>query len=376
VLRGLLAEAADAAPPPGAPPQDLFAELSGEEAPEPPVAAVAPRGRSVRVLAIAAAAVVAVGIGAVVVAGDDGGHTVDQVAAPTTIAPTEEAVPPDAFRPVSPDQLGAAGSGTGGDAAPAPDVDSSGAGSSGSDRSATSGSGSTASGSGPTDSALVVKTGSMSLEVAKGAYDRTVDVVSTKAAGLGGYVSDSASNRDGGHASGQLTVRVPADRFEAFLSDLRRLGDVVAEDSQGADVGGQHADLQARLDALRATRDKLGTILAQAKTVDETLAVQDRITGVQTQVEQLEGQLRVLDDQVAMSSVTLDVTEPGADQFTSANPDDRDLGGAWADARHHFGDGVEDLVSWSGSAAVVLIVGLLLLGLGRLAWPRLRRFRI
>jgi hypothetical protein len=213
----------------------------------------------------------------------------------------------------------------------------------------------------------------MSLEVAEGTYDRTVDVITTKAAGLGGYVADSASSRDDGRASGQLTVRVPADRFDGFLSDLRGLGEVVAEDSQGTDVGGQHADLAARLSALRATRDKLGTILAQARTVDETLAVQDRITGIQTQVEQLEGQLRVLEDQVAMSSITLDIAEPGAHGISSTHRGERDLGGAWADARRRFGDGIETLVSWSGSLAVALVVGLLLLGLGRVAWPRLRR---
>jgi hypothetical protein len=365
LLRGLLADAADAAPPPGGPPEDLFAELAGDvsDAPAVPAATIAPRGRSIRVLALAAAAVVAVGIGAVVVSGDDGGRTTADVAAPTTMVPTDDFGDcPSCARAGGSTAAGGAAS----EAVPAPAAGSSG------DASSTG----AAAPDAPTDSALVVKTGSMSLEVAKGSYDRTVDVVSTKAAGLGGYVAASASSRDDGHASGQLTLRVPADRFEAFLSDLRRLGDVVAEDSTGTEVSGQHADLQARLDALRATRDKLGTILAQAGTVDETLAVQDRITGIQTQVEQLEGQLRVLEDQVAMSSVTLDVTEPGADRISSTNPDERDLGGAWADARRHFGDGVEDLVSWSGSAAVVLIVGLLLLGLGRLAWPRVRRFLI
>jgi hypothetical protein len=224
-------------------------------------------------------------------------------------------------------------------------------------------------GRGAADSAMVVKTGSLTLDVEQGAYDRTVEVLTTKAAGVGGYVAESTTSRSGDQPSGTLVLRVPTPAFDALLADARKLGDVVDESSQGTDVSGQHTDLQARLTALQATREKLTLILTKATTVDETLSVQDRITGVQTQIEQLQGQLASLDDQVAMASLTVDLAEPGADRIDVVHDDDG-ISGAWADARRRFGDGIERIVRWSGTAAVLALVGLVLLAAYRLARRR------
>jgi hypothetical protein len=224
-------------------------------------------------------------------------------------------------------------------------------------------------GRGTADSAMVVKTGSLTLDVEQGAYDRTVEVLTTKAAGVGGYVAESTTSRSGDQPSGTLVLRVPTPAFDALLADARKLGDVADESSQGTDVSGQHTDLQARLTALQATREKLTLILTKATTVDETLSVQDRITGVQTQIEQLQGQLASLDDQVAMASLTVDLAEPGADRIDVVHDDDG-ISGAWADARRRFGDGIERIVRWSGTAAVLALVGLVLLAAYRLARRR------
>lgn len=352
-LRELLAQAADSAPPPGGPPEDLLEGLARQQAEVPHPAL----GRPGRILAVAAAVVVTLGIGAALLGDEDPrsgvaaspGQEDSAIALSTTVpgfaeggSPALEAAPPAAVADADASGGGAADQGT------------------------------TARESELVDSASVVKTGSMSLEVEEGAYDRSVDLLTTKVAGMGGYVAQSSTSRTDDRPAGSLVLRVPAAQFDQLMADLRKLGTVLSEDSQGVDVGGQVADLDARLSALRATRDKLTTILAEAEGIDETLMVQDRITGVQTQIEQLEGQQRGLQDQVEMSSITVNLGEPGAERI-ELHADERDLGGAWADARRRFGDGVEDLVAWSGSAALVLLVGAVgALGL-RLAWPRLRR---
>jgi hypothetical protein len=227
----------------------------------------------------------------------------------------------------------------------------------------------TSSGKGVADSAMVVKTGSLSLDIEEGAYDRTVEVLTTKAAGAGGYVAESTTSRSGDQPSGTLVLRVPTPAFDGLLADARKLGEVVDESSQGTDVSGEHTDLQARLTALAATRDKLTLILSKAATVEETLSVQDRITGVQTQIEQLQGQLSSLDDQVAMASLTIDLAEPGADHIDVVRNDDG-IGGAWRDARGRFGDGIERIVRGSGSAAVLALVALVLWAAYRIARRR------
>jgi len=138
-------------------------------------------------------------------------------------------------------------------------------------------------------------------------------------------------------------------------------------------VTAQFTDLTARLTALQATRDRLATVLSEASNVPDILSVQDRITAVQIEIETVQGQQKLLEDQTSFATLAITLGEPGAEIIDIQTDPDDGLGGAWDDARRRFGDAIEGIVAWSGSAAVVLIVGLLLLGLSRIAWVGVRR---
>jgi hypothetical protein len=226
----------------------------------------------------------------------------------------------------------------------------------------------------PTDAAKIVKTGSIEIEVKRGSFERAVDLITTEAVGLGGYVANSRTSRSDDRPSGSLTVRVPVDSFEKLESDLRELGKVGSVTSKGTDVTAQFTDLDARLKALVATRDRLETVLAQASTVGDILAVQDRITAVQTQIEQIQGQQQVLEDQASFGTWAIALGEPGTEVRSEPAKDRDGLGQAWDDARRRFGDGIEGIVAWSGPIAIIVIVGAMLLALGRLGWVVVRRF--
>jgi len=225
----------------------------------------------------------------------------------------------------------------------------------------------------PTDGAKIIRTGSLDLEVREGAFAGTVDRIVAQTTGLGGYVAESTTSESVDSPSGSIVVRVPGSSFETLLADLRELGEVKAVSSKGTDVTAQFTDLSARLSALQATRDRLSTVLSEAATVPDILAVQDRITVVQVEIETVQGQQKLLEDQTSFATLAITLGEPGAEIIElDANPDDG-LGGAWDEARRRFGDSIETIVAWSGSAAVVFIVGLFLLGISRLAWVGLRR---
>lgn len=222
------------------------------------------------------------------------------------------------------------------------------------------------------DSAKVVRTGSVQVEVPKGAYAAAVGALTTKVAGMGGYVAESSSSEDQSRPSGVLVLRVPGDRFDDLLGEVRGTGEVRSEDTKATDVSAQSTDLAARLASAKGTRARFEAVLAQADAVDEILSVQDRIGQVQTQIEQLEGQLRLLDDQVALASLTVQLGEPGA-ELATYDDGERDLGGAWDDARERFGDGLESIVAGSGPAALLLLVAGVGYGAWRIAEPRVRR---
>ena len=206
----------------------------------------------------------------------------------------------------------------------------------------------------------------------EGAFQSTVERITAQTVGLGGYIAEATTSESDESPSGSITVRVPGESFDQLVSDLRELGEVKAVTAKGTDVTAQFTDLAARLSALTATRDRLSTVLAEADTVPDILAVQDRITAVQTQIEQVQGQQKLLEDQTSFATLAVTLGEPGAD-IIEAEQGDGGLGGAWDDAQRRFGDNVETLVSWSGSAAVALAVLLAGLLVFRFVWVAMRR---
>ena len=61
-------------------------------------------------------------------------------------------------------------------------------------------------------------------------------------------------------------------------------------------------------------------MLAEADTVTDILAVQDRITAVQIQIEQVQGQQKLLEDQTAFGTLAITLGEPGAEIIEAESP--------------------------------------------------------
>jgi hypothetical protein len=227
-----------------------------------------------------------------------------------------------------------------------------------------------------TDSARIVKNGALEVRVGKGTVTESVNRVTALATGLGGYVSDTrttSSEQSGSQASATITVRVPSAAFEQLMAEASKLGDVRSTTTSGQDVTAQFTDIEAQLAALTATRDQFLLVLGEAKNVNDILAVQDRLTQVQIQIDQLEGQKRLLTDQTSFGTLSVTLLEPGATAAVPPVDDNKDLGDAWRDARRNFGDALENIVGASGTLAVVFICGAALLTVGWFVYRGLRR---
>ena len=212
-----------------------------------------------------------------------------------------------------------------------------------------------------TDTARIIKTGSLEVEVGKGTVTESVNRLTALTTGLGGYLSETrttATSDSASQATATISVRVPAAAFEQLLAEASRLGEVRSTTTSGQDVTAQFTDIDAQLNALTATRDQFLLVLGEATNVNDILAVHDRITQVQIQMDQLEGQKRLLTDQTSFGTLTVTLLEPGT-QLSVPEPDDdpTDLGDAWRDARRNFGDAIETIVEASGTLAVVLLCG-------------------
>ena len=111
--------------------------------------------------------------------------------------------------------------------------------------------------------------------------------------------------------------------------------------------------------------------MSGAKTIAETLTVQQRVDDVQGQIDRLEGQRRVLQNQSDLATLTVTVSEKEPAVLSGARQ-----GGfskAWDDARHGFSSGVQALISRSGRALLVLLVAAVGFVVIRLGWRLARR---
>ena len=230
--------------------------------------------------------------------------------------------------------------------------------------------------SGPVDAAKIVKTGTLDLQVPHATLRVAVNRVTGAAVGVGGYVANSRTSYGTANPTAQITIRVPSDQFETAITRLDALPGVkvLGESENGTDVTAQYADLQAQLAAATAGRDALLVVLSRADTVGDILAVQDRVTAAQTQVEQLQRRINTLGDQAAFSSLAVTLSEkPSPAEAAAIHRNDRGLGKAWADARHGFSTGIEWIIARSGGALIALLAALAILFGIRYLYPVVRR---
>jgi hypothetical protein len=161
---------------------------------------------------------------------------------------------------------------------------------------------------------FLVQTGDMTLYVAKGQVPSAAGRITALADALRGYVLQSyvMSGVDGQKPSATITMRVPAQNFQEAIRRIGRWGEVKALQTGAEDVTGQYVDLKARLAHYRAVERRLLTFLANATSITQALAIQQRIDNTQLTVEELAGQVKAMREQITYGTLTVSVTEkPG-----------------------------------------------------------------
>jgi hypothetical protein len=228
------------------------------------------------------------------------------------------------------------------------------------------------------DAPKIVKTGNLDLQVARGTLRATVNRVTSTAVGLGGYVATSKSDVGGTDPTADVTIRVPVDAFETATTRLAAMPGVkvLSDGESGRDVTGQVSDLHARLTAATTERDSLLVVLSHAQSIGDILAVRDRISAVQTEIDQLQSNINTLDDQASFSSLAVSLAEkPAPHPVVKHAAPPSGLSKAWADGRRGFSHGIEWLLARSGGALIAVLAALALLFGLRFLYPVVRRAR-
>ena len=156
----------------------------------------------------------------------------------------------------------------------------------------------------PEERALVV-TGTVTIttEDPLGAAERATEIALT----AGGRIDARTefAPRDGDAGSATLTLRVPAEAVEDVRDRLAELGSVDETDFSTVSVGERRRDLESRITTLGASIARYTGWLAEAETTADLIALESAITERQAELERLEAEQRTLEDQIALSTITL-----------------------------------------------------------------------
>lgn len=167
-------------------------------------------------------------------------------------------------------------------------------------------------GAGPDDRERVgqkiIRNGSLTLRVDDAA--KRLEEARMIAEQQGGFVASANLSDRAGIKTAYLTLRVPTDKYRATADALKQLASTVFDESEsGQDVTDQYVDLEARLKAAKAEEAQYLEILKSARSIEDTLNVTARLGEVRSRIEQMEGQMRNLEDRTSYATLTVTMTE-------------------------------------------------------------------
>ncbi len=199
------------------------------------------------------------------------------------------------------------------------------------------------------------------LEMESTQYEETLAQLLAKVEEMGGYQESSTQggSLEYGTRWYNASFRIPSDRYEEFLSSAQGVGNVtwLSQDSQ--DVTLEYVDLEARISSLETQRQRLDELAAQAETVEDLIYIQGQLSSLEYQLESYGSQMRVLENQVSMSTVTVRLSEvatitPVTNSFASRVSD------AFTRGWTGFLDGIQGLILGIISVWPVLLLAAVL----------------
>jgi Domain of unknown function (DUF4349) len=166
-------------------------------------------------------------------------------------------------------------------------------------------------------------------------------------------------------------------RIESYLNNYPALhkGRLISTTKSTQDVSGDYVDTQSRLKNLRGEQTRLLTLLSHASVLGDILAIDQRLTDVEGQIEQIEAHLNQLNGQVSFYTIAISL-QP-AQAVLTPPPAPWSLAKIWQDAlgaAGAFGQVLATFVIWLAVFSVYIIPLLLIVWLV-LRWRRLRTGR-
>jgi prepilin-type N-terminal cleavage/methylation domain-containing protein len=177
-----------------------------------------------------------------------------------------------------------------------------------------------------------------------------------------GYIAESSvTGRQGDQLTGLWRVRIPVDKFPAFLAAVAKLGVTENRQQTAQDVSEEFVDLEARIANQKELERRIVALLDSATDkIADVIAVEQQLARVRGEIEQMEGRLRYLTNRTDLTTVSItareehDYVPPEAPTFVNRVKQAwRDSLQSLQDAGERLGVAIVAAAPWIGVLAVL-----------------------
>lgn len=164
----------------------------------------------------------------------------------------------------------------------------------------------------------------MDLSVETSTFDGFVTGIQNSVVTFGGYIEQASISGSGtGNSTerpyGYMVVRLPYDKLDSFVSQVSQQSTITQRSENTRDVTLQYSDMESRKKSLTIEQERIWALLEKADTLESIITLEQRLSEIRYELESYESQLRSYDDQVAFSTVTINISQTGS--LAQSNPD-------------------------------------------------------
>ncbi len=155
----------------------------------------------------------------------------------------------------------------------------------------------------------LIKTVSLTMQTR--AFDALKQQLEESIASYGGYIENSSYDAPGGQSYRYyyLCVRIPSANLDAFVNKAGELGTITNKSENVRDVTLDYVDKAAYKESLQTEYERVMELLAQAKDLEQILALESKLSELRYEINSYESQLRTYDNQIDYSTVNINISE-------------------------------------------------------------------
>ena len=201
----------------------------------------------------------------------------------------------------------------------------------------------------------------VSMQVQTKEFETLLAYLDGKVAELGGYIQSSQIYGNGmdsyGYRSASMTFRIPQSKLDLFVSGVSENATVVRKSENAENITLRYADTEARLKSLQIEQERFLDLLEKADTIDSILVLEQHLTELRYEIESYASTLKVYDNKVDYSTVTLDVSEVKRIVPVEQDPTVWSrMKDGFADTWYSIKDGFADFLVWLVTNFLYLII--------------------